>query len=104
MNVLLLGSPDIAQFRMRGSLQSHSLLVMNKDLLINLEGEMMDLEGLPGQLTLVPSFVIGRPEAQGDGGAPPEPQGLCAEAGLEPGTCCGSQSVSPCQGTVEPSP
>lgn len=34
---------------------------------------MMDLEGLPGELTLVPSFVIIRPEAQGDGGAPPEP-------------------------------
>ena len=53
VNVLLLASPDITQFRMRGSLQSYSLSEMNKDLPIKPEGEMIDLEGPPGELALV---------------------------------------------------
>lgn len=69
MNVLLLASPDIAQFRMRGSLQSYSLSVMNKDPPINAEGEMMDLEGPLGELTLVPYFAPGISKAQGDEGS-----------------------------------
>ena len=36
----------------------------------------MDLKGLPGELTLVLSFAIGGPKAQGGGRAPPKPQGL----------------------------
>lgn len=58
MNVLLLASPDTAQFRMRGSLQSYSLSVMNKDLPIKPQGEMGDLEGPPGELTLVPILQL----------------------------------------------
>lgn len=42
---------------------------MNKDLPINAEGEMMDLEGPLGELTLVPYFAPGTSEAQGDEGS-----------------------------------
>lgn len=61
---------------MSGSLQSYSLSVMHKDPPIN-PGDMLDLEGPPRELTLIPSFaLLGRPESQGEDRAPLEPQGL----------------------------
>ena len=76
MNVLLLASPDIVRFRMRGSLQSYSLSVMNKHPPMNLEGEMRALDGPPGELTLIPYFALGKPEPQGGRGAPVDPHSL----------------------------
>lgn len=96
MSVLLLASPDIAQFRMRGSLQSESLSRMNRDWPIKPEGEVIEWEGAPGELTRVPYFAVGKPEAQRGDGVHPEPHDWPCRTGLDPGPQFWPWQALPC--------
>lgn len=78
---------------------------MSKDRLIKPEGEVIELEGAPGELTCVPYFAVGKPEAQGGDGVRPEPyHPWCRDRPITPGHSSGIGRLYHTTGMVEASP